>query len=92
MLAQDFYQMLVHHITTVALLSFAYIGNMLPIGVLIALVHDVSDVPLEVWSQCVCAVMLSVYLLSSLSWLNCSIMLHMRDWPIVLLLSLQLCL
>lgn len=45
---QDFYQMFVHHITTLALLTFAYTVNMLQIGMLIALVHDLSDVPLEV--------------------------------------------
>ena len=55
---QDFYQMLVHHITTLALLSFGYTINMLSVSVLIALVHDVSDVPLEVQAvipcMCVC--------------------------------------
>ncbi len=45
---QDFYQMFLHHLTTLALLSFAYTVNMLQIGVLIALVHDLSDLPLEV--------------------------------------------
>ena len=40
--------MFLHHITTLALLSFAYTVNMLQIGVLIALVHDLSDLPLEV--------------------------------------------
>ena len=50
--------MLVHHITTLALLSFGYTINMLSVSVLIALVHDVSDVPLEVQAvipcMCVC--------------------------------------
>ena len=40
--------MFLHHLTTLALLSFAYTVNMLQIGVLIALVHDLSDLPLEV--------------------------------------------
>ncbi|XP_064401149.1 ceramide synthase 5-like [Halichondria panicea] len=44
---KDFYQMFVHHITTLALLTFAYTVNMLQTGMLIALVHDLSDVPLE---------------------------------------------
>nr|CAC03512.1 LAGL protein [Suberites domuncula] len=44
---KDFYQMCVHHIVTIALLMFAYTVNMFQIGVLIALVHDFSDVPLE---------------------------------------------
>ena len=40
--------MILHHVTTLALLAFSYMENMVPIGALVALVHDVSDVPLEV--------------------------------------------
>lgn len=40
--------MLVHHITTVALLGTGYLINMLQMSMLIALTHDISDVPLEV--------------------------------------------
>ena len=40
--------MMIHHIATIVLLTGCYTINMMQIGVLIALVHDVSDVPLEV--------------------------------------------
>ena len=40
--------MLVHHIATIVLLTGCYLINLMEIGVLIALVHDLSDVPLEV--------------------------------------------
>lgn len=40
--------MLLHHTVTLALLLICYAINMVKMGVLIVLVHDVSDVPLEV--------------------------------------------
>lgn len=43
--------MLLHHVVTLALLLLCYAINMVKMGVLIVLVHDVSDVPLEVWAN-----------------------------------------
>ena len=48
-LLQDFLEVLLHHAVTLALLLICYAINMVKMGVLIVLVHDVSDVPLEVW-------------------------------------------
>ena len=46
---QDFYQMTLHHVVTLALVVTAYIINFMQLGVLILLIHDISDVPLEVY-------------------------------------------
>lgn len=40
--------MLFHHIITILLLGMSFVINGVQIGALILLVHDVSDVPLEV--------------------------------------------
>lgn len=40
--------MVIHHVFTVLLLGMAYVMNGVQIGTLILLVHDISDVPLEV--------------------------------------------
>ncbi|XP_032241469.2 ceramide synthase 6 isoform X2 [Nematostella vectensis] len=44
---KDFWQMLIHHIVTILLLSFSYAAAFFRIGAVIVLVHDVSDVFLE---------------------------------------------
>lgn len=40
--------MLFHHIFTVLLLGMAFVVNAVQIATLILLIHDISDVPLEV--------------------------------------------
>ena len=45
---QDFLQLLVHHVTTVVLMFLCYFTHTLPLGCLILLTHDLSDVLLEV--------------------------------------------
>ena len=47
-LLQDFNQLLAHHVATVVLLLFCYIVSMVQLGMLILIVHDISDIPLEV--------------------------------------------
>ena len=44
---RDFWQMFIHHVVTLMLLSISWITNMFRIGSLILLVHDCSDVFLE---------------------------------------------
>ena len=44
---QDFLALMVHHCFTLALLFICYAVNMVPIGLVIAVLHDVADVFLE---------------------------------------------
>ncbi|XP_038213081.1 ceramide synthase 5-like isoform X1 [Zerene cesonia] len=44
---KDFWQMFVHHIATIALLSFSWVCNLHRIGTLVLLVHDCADIFLE---------------------------------------------
>ncbi|KAM7311687.1 hypothetical protein ISCGN_008594 [Ixodes scapularis] len=46
-LLKDFWQMFVHHILTILLLSFSWACNLHRIGSLVLIVHDFADVPLE---------------------------------------------
>jgi len=41
----DFIEMLLHHLVTVFLIGFSYMFNWLKVGLLVMLVHDVSDIP-----------------------------------------------
>jgi hypothetical protein len=41
----DFIEMLLHHLVTVFLIGFSYMFNFLKIGLIVMLVHDVSDIP-----------------------------------------------
>jgi len=45
---KDFWQMFLHHIATICLLSFSYIINFVRIGSLVLVVHDCADYWLEV--------------------------------------------
>ncbi|KAM3963874.1 ceramide synthase 5 [Aphomia sociella] len=44
---KDFWQMFVHHIATIALLSFSWVCNLHRIGTLVLLIHDCADIALE---------------------------------------------
>lgn len=44
---KDFWQMFVHHIATIVLMSFSWVGNLTRIGSLVLLVHDCADILLE---------------------------------------------
>lgn len=45
---KDFWQMFIHHIATISLLSFSYIVNFVRVGSLVLVVHDCVDYWLEV--------------------------------------------
>ena len=45
---KDFWQMFIHHIATIALMCFSWVGNLTRIGSLVLLVHDSADILLEV--------------------------------------------
>ena len=47
-LFQDFVEMIIHHVVTIALLSFAWGGGMVRIAVLVIVVHDAVDYWMEV--------------------------------------------
>ncbi|KAL7288938.1 hypothetical protein TKK_0016901 [Trichogramma kaykai] len=44
---KDFWQMFIHHIATIVLMCFSWIGNLTRIGTLVLLVHDCADIFLE---------------------------------------------
>ncbi|XP_047520917.1 ceramide synthase 5 isoform X1 [Pieris napi] len=44
---KDFWQMFVHHLATIALLSFSWVCNLHRIGTLVLLLHDCADIFLE---------------------------------------------
>ena len=54
---KDFWQMFIHHVATLMLLSISWIMNMFRIGSLILLVHDCSDILLEFIKALKCAKM-----------------------------------
>ena len=45
---QDFYEMIVHHIATIALIFMSYGNNMIRVGSLVLAVHDAVDYIMEV--------------------------------------------
>jgi len=45
---KDFWQMFIHHIATISLMCFSWVGNLTRIGSLVLLVHDCADIFLEV--------------------------------------------
>lgn len=47
--SQDFKEQIVHHVATIALISFSWLVNYIRAGTLIMLVHDSSDYLMEVW-------------------------------------------
>jgi len=44
---KDFWQMFIHHIVTVLLLSFSWTCNFHRIGTLVMVIHDFADIPLD---------------------------------------------
>ena len=43
----DMVEMTIHHIVTLVLISFSWVTGFVRIGSIVMLVHDISDVPLE---------------------------------------------
>lgn len=44
---KDFWQMFIHHIVTIALITFSWTCNLTRIGTLVLIVHDCADIPLQ---------------------------------------------
>ena len=49
---KDFWQLMVHHVTTLALMAFSWTCNLTRMGTLVLLVHDCADVFLEAAKAC----------------------------------------
>ena len=62
----DFWQMLLHHVTTLFLIVFSWTANFCRIGVLIMLLHDIADAYLQVSYDFTCIFYLHVYQISIL--------------------------
>ena len=45
---KDFWQMLLHHIATITLISFSWVSNKVRVGMLVVVLHDMADVALEI--------------------------------------------
>jgi ceramide synthetase len=45
---KDFWEMFIHHIVTLLLLSFSWSSNLIRVGTLVLILHDVGDIFLEV--------------------------------------------
>ncbi|KAF1335482.1 Longevity-assurance protein, partial [Globisporangium splendens] len=44
---KDYFVMMSHHVVTIALVTWSYVVGFLPVGVIVLLLHDLSDVPLD---------------------------------------------
>jgi ceramide synthetase len=44
---KDYFVMMSHHVVTIALVTWSYVVGLLPVGVIVLLLHDLSDVPLD---------------------------------------------
>ena len=47
---KDFWEMFIHHVTTIALMAFSWTCNLTRVGTLVLVIHDCADIFLEV--QC----------------------------------------
>ena len=45
---KDFWEMFVHHITTIGLMTLSWTCNLTRVGALVLLIHDCADIWLEV--------------------------------------------
>ena len=57
---QDFWEMFIHHIATISLLSFSWVINFVRVGTLVLCIHDSVDFWIEVSFQQWCLCNLSV--------------------------------
>ena len=52
---KDFWQMLLHHIATITLISFSWVSNKVRVGMLVVVLHDMADIALEIAKMCLYA-------------------------------------
>ena len=45
---KDFWEMFIHHVTTIALMAFSWTCNLTRVGTLVLVIHDCADIFLEV--------------------------------------------
>lgn len=49
---KDFWEMFVHHLTTICLLCFSWTCNLTRVGTLVMVIHDIADIFLEAAKMC----------------------------------------
>lgn len=49
---KDFWEMFIHHLTTISLLCFSWTCNLTRVGTLVMVIHDVADIFLEAAKMC----------------------------------------
>jgi len=49
---KDFWEMFVHHLTTISLLCFSWTCNLTRVGTLVMVIHDIADIFLEAAKMC----------------------------------------
>lgn len=72
---KDFWEMFIHHIVTICLLSFSWTCNLVRVGTLVLVTHDVADIILEAWKP----------------WLYISIQIVVVSVSLIIALDITLC-
>lgn len=49
---KDFWEMFIHHVTTIALMAFSWTCNLTRVGTLVLVIHDCADIFLEAAKMC----------------------------------------
>ena len=58
---KDFWEMFIHHLTTISLLCFSWTCNLTRVGTLVMVIHDVADIFLEVSDSLLCHLICLLY-------------------------------
>jgi len=82
---RDFYTMLIHHIVLVGLVGFSYVNGWIQYGMIVFIVHDVSDISVYLIKIAALVKNIPLAIISSISWLTSWIYLRLILMPIYIL-------